>query len=55
MSLLRRPFATGWAMLDPAMPFGGVGQSGFGRENGPEGLAEYLQTKSVVVSLGGGA
>jgi acyl-CoA reductase-like NAD-dependent aldehyde dehydrogenase len=48
-------WVNGWAMLDPAMPFGGVGQSGFGRENGPEGLAEYLQTKSVVVSLGGGA
>jgi len=26
-------------------------QSGYGRENGPEGLDEYLQTKSVVISL----
>jgi acyl-CoA reductase-like NAD-dependent aldehyde dehydrogenase len=48
-------WVNGWALLDPAMPFGGVGASGFGRENGPEGLEEYLQTKSVVVSLGGGA
>ena len=40
-------------MLDPAMPFGGVGQSGYGRENGPEGLDAYLRTKSVVVSLAG--
>jgi D-arabinose 1-dehydrogenase-like Zn-dependent alcohol dehydrogenase len=27
-----------WSLLDLAMPFGGVGQSGYGRENGPEGL-----------------
>ncbi|HKT01104.1 MAG TPA: aldehyde dehydrogenase family protein [Rugosimonospora sp.] len=44
-------WVNGWALLDPAMPFGGTGQSGFGRENGPEALGEYLQTKSVVVSL----
>lgn len=40
-----------WALLDPAMPFGGVGDSGFGRENGPEGLEPYTRTKSVIVSL----
>ncbi|MDX3382581.1 aldehyde dehydrogenase family protein [Streptomyces niveiscabiei] len=40
-----------WAMLDPAVPFGGVKDSGFGREYGPEALAGYLKTKSVVVSL----
>ncbi|QNP74470.1 aldehyde dehydrogenase [Streptomyces roseirectus] len=40
-----------WAMLDPAVPFGGVKDSGFGREYGPEALASYQQTKSVVVSL----
>jgi acyl-CoA reductase-like NAD-dependent aldehyde dehydrogenase len=40
-----------WAMLDPAMPFGGVKGSGFGRENGPEGLHEYTRTKSVLISL----
>jgi acyl-CoA reductase-like NAD-dependent aldehyde dehydrogenase len=44
-------WVNGWALLDPAMPFGGTGHSGFGRENGPEALAEYLQTKSVVVNL----
>jgi acyl-CoA reductase-like NAD-dependent aldehyde dehydrogenase len=38
-----------WAVLDAALPFGGVGQSGYGRENGPEGLDAYLQTKSVFV------
>jgi acyl-CoA reductase-like NAD-dependent aldehyde dehydrogenase len=44
-------WVNGWALLDPAMPFGGTGQSGFGRENGPEALNEYLQTKSVLVAL----
>jgi len=38
-----------WAVLDAALPFGGYGQSGHGRENGPEGLDAYLQTKSVFV------
>ncbi|WP_133915571.1 aldehyde dehydrogenase family protein [Streptomyces sp. NBC_00582] len=41
-----------WAMLDPAVPFGGVKDSGFGREYGPEALASYTKVKSVVVSLG---
>ncbi|MCG7209143.1 aldehyde dehydrogenase family protein [Streptomyces arenae] len=40
-----------WAMLDPAVPFGGVKASGFGREYGPEALAAYTKVKSVVVSL----
>jgi phenylacetaldehyde dehydrogenase len=40
-----------WAMLDPAVPFGGVKASGFGREYGPEGLAPYTRDKSVVISL----
>jgi len=29
--------------FDPASPFGGYKQSGFGREGGVHGLAEYLQ------------
>jgi acyl-CoA reductase-like NAD-dependent aldehyde dehydrogenase len=45
-------WVNGWSLLDPSMPFGGTGQSGYGRENGPEGLDEYLRTKSVVVNLG---
>ncbi|WP_063044655.1 aldehyde dehydrogenase family protein [Nocardia pseudovaccinii] len=40
-----------WAMLDPAMPFGGVKDSGFGREYGPEALASYTKVKSVVIAL----
>ena len=30
---------------------GGVKQSGFGREGGPEGIAEYLETKYVAMNL----
>ncbi|WP_405468408.1 aldehyde dehydrogenase family protein [Streptomyces canus] len=40
-----------WAMLDPAVPFGGVKDSGYGREYGPEALEAYTRVKSVVVSL----
>ena len=40
-----------WAMLDPSMPFGGVKDSGFGREYGPEALHGYTRTKSVIISL----
>jgi succinate-semialdehyde dehydrogenase/glutarate-semialdehyde dehydrogenase len=32
-------------------PFGGVKQSGIGREGGPEGLEEYLETKYVALAL----
>ena len=32
-----------------AAPFGGVKQSGFGREGGREGIAEYLSTKYVAI------
>ena len=32
---------------DPAAPFGGVKQSGLGREGGREGIEEFLETKYV--------
>jgi succinate-semialdehyde dehydrogenase/glutarate-semialdehyde dehydrogenase len=32
-------------------PFGGVKQSGYGREGGPEGIEEYLETKYVAMNL----
>jgi succinate-semialdehyde dehydrogenase/glutarate-semialdehyde dehydrogenase len=34
-----------------AAPFGGIKESGFGREGGPEGIEEYLATKYVAVDL----
>jgi succinate-semialdehyde dehydrogenase / glutarate-semialdehyde dehydrogenase len=36
---------------NPAAPFGGVKQSGFGREGGFEGIAEYLETKYVALGV----
>jgi succinate-semialdehyde dehydrogenase/glutarate-semialdehyde dehydrogenase len=36
---------------NPAAPFGGVKQSGFGREGGYEGIEEYLETKYVAINL----
>ena len=35
---------------DPAAPFGGVKQSGIGKEGSHEGILEYLETKYVGVS-----
>jgi succinate-semialdehyde dehydrogenase / glutarate-semialdehyde dehydrogenase len=32
-------------------PFGGVKQSGYGREGGPEGIEEYLETKYVALNV----
>jgi aldehyde dehydrogenase (NAD+) len=36
---------------DPAMPFGGVKASGFGRDLGADSLNEYTQVKSVWTSI----
>lgn len=38
---------------DLAMPIGGYGQSGWGRELGQMGLSEYLQSKSVMIQIDG--
>ena len=38
------------AAVDPAVPFGGNKQSGWGREFGAEGLDPYLKTKAVTVT-----
>jgi acyl-CoA reductase-like NAD-dependent aldehyde dehydrogenase len=39
-----------WGETDAAAPFGGVKQSGYGREMGREALALYSQTKSVWIA-----
>ncbi|MGL5908509.1 MAG: NAD-dependent succinate-semialdehyde dehydrogenase, partial [Phycicoccus sp.] len=36
---------------NPAAPFGGVKQSGYGREGGFEGIEEYLETKYVGIAF----
>jgi acyl-CoA reductase-like NAD-dependent aldehyde dehydrogenase len=38
--------------MDPAAPFGGMKTSGIGRELGSEGLASYLETKSISSATG---
>ena len=40
-----------WGGADPAAPFGGFKASGVGREHGRDGLASYLETKTVWTSL----
>jgi betaine-aldehyde dehydrogenase len=37
---------------DALVPFGGYKQSGLGREGGPEGLEEYLETKAIALPAG---
>ena len=38
-------------LSDPAAPFGGVKQSGLGREGGFDGVHEFLQTKYIGVEI----
>jgi acyl-CoA reductase-like NAD-dependent aldehyde dehydrogenase len=45
-------WVNGWALLDPSIPFGGVRNSGWGRESGEEALLSYTRSKSVVIALG---
>ncbi|MGH8923681.1 MAG: NAD-dependent succinate-semialdehyde dehydrogenase [Acidimicrobiia bacterium] len=35
-----------WSVATPEAPFGGVKQSGLGRESGPEGIHEYLEPRT---------
>ncbi len=39
-------------LYDPALPFGGFGESGFGRDLGRDALNAYTETKSVWIDLG---
>ena len=44
-------WVNGYQAMDPAVPFGGMKRSGFGRESGREQLDEYLDVKAVWVNL----
>jgi len=38
-------------IIHPGIPFGGVKESGIGRENGTEGIHEYLEVRSAVLHV----
>jgi acyl-CoA reductase-like NAD-dependent aldehyde dehydrogenase len=40
--------------LDPAMPFGGWKQSGYGRLGGSAGIREFTRSKNISMLLGTG-
>ena len=42
-----------YRVVAPDVPFGGVGYSGIGRENGLDAVREYTETKAVWVELSG--
>jgi aldehyde dehydrogenase (NAD+) len=43
-----------YRVVGPDVPFGGMGLSGIGRENGADTVREYTQTKAIWVELSGG-
>jgi aldehyde dehydrogenase (NAD+) len=40
-----------YSVLDPAVPHGGIKMSGYGREQGPQHVDEFLYTKSVWIKV----
>ena len=46
-SLIPAAIALAFAAV-PSVPFGGVGDSGYGRIHGPEGLREFTYARSVI-------
>jgi aldehyde dehydrogenase (NAD+) len=45
-------YAVNMYAFDPGAPFGGYKNSGIGRENGPEGIDQYCEKKSVLLPYG---
>ena len=43
-------FINSFGLAEPNMPFGGVKDSGFGREHGGFGMKEFVNTKSIMIS-----
>jgi betaine-aldehyde dehydrogenase len=41
-----------WMDGFPEMPFGGMRESGIGREQGPESIDEFTETKSILLHQG---
>jgi aldehyde dehydrogenase (NAD+) len=46
-------WVNGYRTLNYTMPFGGVKASGYGRENGMEGLSEFLRDKAIWIETSG--
>ncbi|MFD1061825.1 NAD-dependent succinate-semialdehyde dehydrogenase [Winogradskyella litorisediminis] len=43
-------FINSFGLADPAMPFGGVKNSGFGKEHGGFGMKEFVNAKAILIS-----